>query len=213
MKIPLSKRLKKRAHAEVAMLQDEVVEIFYALCEEDEPVLHDGTAIWRCYNGSRFSEDLDFYAEVGNDFEKKFDEELKNRGLDLRKYKKTANTIFSKISNGAVEVRLEVSLRKPTEKFLRKYEKADGTYMDVYTLSPESLITEKMESYKNRGLIKDIYDIYHLSSYVEKEVSGISEFLSKIEPPIDEENLKVLIYSGVAPSFKDIVKALKRRFE
>jgi predicted nucleotidyltransferase component of viral defense system len=212
MKIPLAKKLKKRMHAEVAMLQDEAVEIFYSICAEHEPVLHGGTAIWRCYNGSRFSEDLDFYAEVGSDFEKKFNEELKSRGLSLLKYKKAPNVIFSKISDGTVEVRLEVSLRKPPEKVLRKYEKADGTYMDVYTLSPEGLMAEKMSAYKGRRFIRDIYDIYHLSGYAEKQVPGIPEFLSKLEKPVDEENLKVLIYSGVAPSFRGIVEALKRRF-
>lgn len=210
MKIPLAKKLKKRAHAEVAILQDEVLEIFYSLCAEHEPVLHGGTAIWRCYGGSRFSEDLDFYADVGDGFENKLREELRGRGLNLLKYKKAPNVIFSKISDGTVEVRLEISLRKPPEKVLKKYEKADGTYIDVYTLSPESLIAEKMKAYEGRRFIRDIYDIYHLSGYAEKPVPGIPEFLSKIEPPVDEENLKVLVYSGVAPSFKGIVEALGR---
>lgn len=213
MKIPLAKKLKKRAHAEVAMLQDEIVEIFYSLCTDHEPVFHGGTAIWRCYGGSRFSEDLDFYAEPGDDFEKKLREELDSRGLSLLKYKKAPNVIFSKISDGTVEVRLELSLMKPPEKVLGKYEKADGTYIDVYTLSPEILISEKMKAYEGRRFIRDIYDIYHLSGYVEKPVPGISGFLSKIEPPVDEGNLKVLVYSGVAPSFKGIMEALRRRFK
>ena len=211
MNIPLSKRLKKKVHTETAMLQDEIVEIFYSLCGGCEPVLHEGTAIWRCYNGNRFSEDLDFYANVHRDFDKEFADELKSRGLALIKYKKSSKVVFSKISNGKVEVRLEISIRKAPEKVLRMYEKTNGAYIDVYTLSPESLLIEKMSAYKDRRFVRDIYDIYHLSNYVDK-IPGISEFLAKIERPIDEENLRVLVYSGVAPSFQSMVEALKRRF-
>lgn len=43
--------------------------------------LHGGTAIWRCYSGNRFSEDVDAY--VDKDIEKidRFFEELKKAGF------------------------------------------------------------------------------------------------------------------------------------
>jgi len=124
MNIPLAKKLRKRAHIEVAVLQDELVEVFYRLCAGEEPVFHGGTAIWRCYGGQRFSEDLDFYAKLGDGFEKKLRGELEGRGLSLLKYKKAPNVVFSKISNGTVEVRLEASLQKPPGKMLGRYEKS-----------------------------------------------------------------------------------------
>jgi len=65
---------------------------------------------------------------------------------------------------------------------------------------------------KGGNSIRDIYDIYFLSGQVEKPVPGMREFLSGIMPPVDEKNLKVLVYSGVAPSFGEIVQALRRRF-
>jgi len=211
MKIALSKKLKKRAHLELASLQDEVVDIFYSL--NPEAVLHGGTAIWRCYDGNRFSEDLDFYSSLEGDFDKKLKEELEKRGLILQKYKKAPYVVFAKITNNRTTVRLEITSKKPQNKELKKYEKIDATYIDIYTLSPDELIKEKMGAYLGRKFIRDIYDIYHLSSYVQTPIQGIKGFLDKLPPPIDEENLKTLVYSGVSPSFKEIVKILKRRFK
>lgn len=200
-------------HLELAMLQDEVIDIVYTICEEDHPVLHGGTAIWRCYDGKRFSEDLDFYGNVESGFEQKLKKVLESRGLILAKYKKTANTVFAKISNNNTTVKLEITTRKAPEKTIKQYKKTNGSTIDIYTLSPEILIYEKMGAYKGRRYIRDIYDVYYLSSFVEKiDKKKIMEFLDKIEPPIDEKNLRTLIYLGLAPSFKEMVEKLKRRF-
>ena len=51
----------------LAELQDEVIDIIYNRVEPDA-TLYGGTAIWRCYGGNRFSEDIDIY--------------LSNRGLN-----------------------------------------------------------------------------------------------------------------------------------
>ena len=64
MKLPLFNRLKKRQHRELALLQDEITDIVYRI--SDEAVLHGGTAIWRCYGGNRFSEDIDIYIPKDN---------------------------------------------------------------------------------------------------------------------------------------------------
>ncbi|MBM3309818.1 MAG: hypothetical protein FJY77_06125, partial [Candidatus Altiarchaeales archaeon] len=53
--IPLALRLKKQAHKKVAEAQDIIVRELYNVF--DNAVLHGGTAIWRCYQGNRFSED------------------------------------------------------------------------------------------------------------------------------------------------------------
>jgi predicted nucleotidyltransferase component of viral defense system len=57
--IPLSLRIKKESHRKIAQAQDLIIEEVYK--KFDRAVLHGGTAIWRCFNGKRFSEDLDFY--------------------------------------------------------------------------------------------------------------------------------------------------------
>ncbi|MGB9719195.1 MAG: nucleotidyl transferase AbiEii/AbiGii toxin family protein [Candidatus Anstonellales archaeon] len=214
MRLPLSKMLKKRMHVDIATLQDEVVDIVYLLLPR--AVLHGGTAIWRCYGGNRFSEDLDFYASPGNGFEKIFERIVKERGLVLNKYKKTENTFFAKLSDGNVEIRVEIALRDVRSPVVRLYEKTNGSQISVFTLSPEDIILEKMSAYSSRKLARDIYDIYHLSSYVTDEkklMKEMRDFLSKIKPPLDEKNLKMLVYSGAVPSFKQMVEALKRRVE
>ena len=58
-RIPLGLRLKKEGHRKIAVAQDILVKEIYK--HFNSAVFHGGTAIWRCYNGVRFSEDLDFY--------------------------------------------------------------------------------------------------------------------------------------------------------
>jgi predicted nucleotidyltransferase component of viral defense system len=214
MRIPLSHKLKKRLHVEIALLQDEIIDIVYSL--KEKAVLHGGTALWRCFSGNRFSEDLDFYLNADKNFEKEFRKKLESRGLNLLKYKKTENSVYSRISNGTTEVRLESALRKTKEFEAREYERADGTYSTVFTLPAEKLLEEKMQAYKNRKLIRDLYDVFMLSSAV-KESSElnckIKEFLEGIPEPSDEKNLKTIVFSGAIPSFGQMVNAIKRRFK
>ena len=152
MKIPLSNKLKKRLHVETALLQDELMDIIYSL--EESAILHGGTAIWRCYEGNRFSEDLDFYFTTVENFENKLSVKLKERSLQLLKYKKTHDIVFSKITNGNVEVRLEINTKpKKIQNVVKSYEKVDGSFMDVFTFSPEQLLLEKINAYNSRKFI------------------------------------------------------------
>ncbi len=52
--------LKTEHQLAVAALQDSVVESIFEM--DENIVMQGGTAIWRCYNGNRFSEDIDIYA-------------------------------------------------------------------------------------------------------------------------------------------------------
>ncbi|MFH1257038.1 MAG: nucleotidyl transferase AbiEii/AbiGii toxin family protein [Candidatus Diapherotrites archaeon] len=210
MRIPLSKRLRKRLHRELALLQDEVADIVYGISQG--AVLHGGTAIWRCYQGNRFSEDLDFCLKAGKNFRQEFSRKAVSSGLELRKFRQTANTIFSAVSNGAAEVRLEIALRTVKNPVVKPYEKADGSHMDVFTLSPECLLLEKIAAYCNRKLARDFYDIYFLNTKiternaVKKEIRAL---LAKGIKPVDEKNLRTLIYSGAIPSYGQMVNALQ----
>ena len=213
MKIPLEKKLRKRAHIELAMLQDEVMDMLFSICTNSELVLHGGTALWRCYGGIRFSEDLDFYSSFEDDFEERLSKEIERRGLTLLKFKKAPYVVYSKITNNQTIVKLEISKNEPPGKILKEYEKVDGSYIDIYTLSPQDLIKEKMNAYLTRKYIRDIYDVYFLSTLIEGNVPEVADSLKELPKPIDEENLKTLIYSGVAPTFQEIVMKLRRRFQ
>lgn len=213
MIIPLEKRLRKRAQVELGMLQDEVMEILYGV--ENGLVLHGGTAIWRCYGGNRFSEDLDFYCvNIGN-IEAGFRKKISERGLTVLKYKKTGNLLFCKISNGAVELRVEINFSATKPAIPTAYEKMDGNSMDVFTLPEDGLILEKISAYAGRKFIRDIYDIYHLSGRAENSApvrKAMRDLLAHAPAPVDESNLKALVYSGAVPSFSQMLEALRRRF-
>jgi len=210
MKLPLFNRLKKRQHRELALLQDEITDIVYRI--SDEAVLHGGTAIWRCYNGLRFSEDLDFYLIPDDRFKESLVHELNSRGLTISKFKKTDNSVFSKIVNNGVEARLEIALRTPKEFEPKAFEKTDGSFFDVFTLPAAGLMEEKMNAYSNRRIIRDFYDVYFLSNLIEPEnfpSKKLKEFLGNLPSPVDEKNLKALVFSGAVPSFGQMLSVLR----
>jgi len=51
--IPLNLKLNKRSEREIAYAQDVIVAELYKFFPE--AIIHGGTAIWRCYQGNRFS--------------------------------------------------------------------------------------------------------------------------------------------------------------
>jgi len=213
MRIPLEKRLRKRAHVEVAALQDEVLELLYAI--DNSLVLHGGTAIWRCYGGNRFSEDLDLYSRAVEKIAGQLPEAVKKRGIEVRKMKKTANLLFCKLADQNAEIRVEVNHAARVKPVLKPYEKVDGTFMEVLTLPPEELIAEKMNAYEKRRLIRDVYDVNHLSSHAQPNpelAEKMRKFLHSLKRPLDEKNLKAIVYSGTIPSFEDIAESLAGRF-
>jgi len=210
MVVPLKNLLKKRSQQELALLQDEVVDLLYSI--EPGAVLHGGTSIWRCYAGKRFSEDLDFYLKPKNNFKEKLEVETKKRGLKVVKFRETENSIYAKISNTTTECSLEIALRNK-KGTLGFYEKADGTTMNILVLTQEELIIEKAKAFKGRKLIRDIYDVFFMLGQVDLSKVGkeIGEILRESEKPVDEKNLKTLVYSGITPTFEQMITLIKVR--
>ena len=213
MNIPLENRLKKKAHVQVALLQDELADLVYSI--DEKAVLHGGTAIWRCYFGNRFSEDLDFYAPKSNSFDE-LPSKAKERGIVVLKFKKTDNLLYSKFSNSEATVRLEANFMSNKQSIVAPFEKADGSVIQVLTLTPEQLIIEKISAYKSRRLIRDLYDIFHLGGLVKEEgkvAKEVGRLLEDLPTPLDEENLKAIVYAGAIPSFSQLKQALSRRWK
>jgi len=208
MGVPLERFLKKRIQLELARLQDEAMDIVLDL--DNDVVFHGGTCIWRCYNGKRFSEDLDFYSTKIN--LERFSEEVSKRGLLVTKFRKTENSIFSKISNNLVEVSIEFALRK-VKGTLVDYEKTNGEKIMVNALSKQELILEKARAFSSRKLVRDIYDVYFLTANC--DLSNIRkeplESINSWGQPVDEKNLKALIYSGIIPSYKEMLDMIRKR--
>ncbi|MFH0955168.1 MAG: nucleotidyl transferase AbiEii/AbiGii toxin family protein [Candidatus Micrarchaeota archaeon] len=212
MTIPLKNRLKRQAQVRLAELQDEAVDIVYRVLPN--AVLHGGTAIWRCFSGNRFSEDLDFYALAGKNFREELEAELRKRSLILSKFKQTENVIFAKISNQQTEVSLEIAVRKSPKTVSTAYERTDGSFVEIFSLSPEDFLAEKASAYQNRRLVRDLYDVFFLldkSDSIEKAKKELEKLVHEFKPPKDEKNLKILVYSGIAPSVNSMLERIRKR--
>ncbi|MBI5388749.1 nucleotidyl transferase AbiEii/AbiGii toxin family protein [Candidatus Woesearchaeota archaeon] len=214
MKLKLIDKLRRKSHKDIALLQDMVMEITYEIFPQ--AILHGGTAIWRCYGGTRFSEDIDLYLRK-TDLQKieQFKTRLKQRRIDLQKFRITANALYAKVVFNGTEVRVESSFLEIKGKTIvvAPYETAEGNYLNIFTLSPESLVEEKVSAYLSRVLIRDIYDIYILLNHckdMEKVKIALAPLLTSKKIPTDEEVLGTLVLVGAVPNTQQIFAALQQ---
>lgn len=212
--IPLQLRLKKKAHRAVSLAQDMLVTELYNYFPL--AVLHGGTAIWRCYQGNRFSEDVDVYLPLKYKNERKIKDflaVLKRKGFSIKKFNVTKNNVFSKMIYQRAEIQLEILFKDVKDRVLKEFELLDGTFMTVYTLSPEKLLLEKILAYNARRKIRDLYDIFFLLRFV-KEKKAISKeltaFLASFKKPVDEPLLKSLILFGLVPKLSELLIYLEK---
>ncbi|MDP2947430.1 MAG: nucleotidyl transferase AbiEii/AbiGii toxin family protein [Nanoarchaeota archaeon] len=208
--IPLILKLKRNNHKKIAEAQDKIINELYKIF--NNAVLHGGTALWRCYNGNRFSEDIDVY--LPKDI-KKIDllfENFKKSGFILDKKKVGENSIYSTLIFDNTIVRFE-ALFKNVKGSLKEYLSVNGNYITCYTLTPERLIIEKINTYQKRLKVRDLYDIFFLLrhiniSYEIKEM--LKELINNFKKPIDEQDLQVIIIEGVVPSVEDMLNRIRR---
>lgn len=209
MKIPLILRLKKEAHKNVAEAQDLIVQELYAVF--DDAVIHGGTAVWRCYGGNRFSEDIDVYlAEDAAKITVLFSN-FQKKGFSIEKKKMTEHSLYSRLKFNRTFVEFEAFFKK-AKGCLKEYETSEGNLVSVYTLTPEQLINEKIDAYLGRRKIRDLYDVFFLLRYVTnfKEIRAKVEFLiQNFKPPIDEKELKVLILEGLIPTSQKMLEYIR----
>ena len=210
IKIPLNLKLKKRSQKELAYAQDILVEEIYVFFPK--AILHGGTAIWRCYNGNRFSDDIDIYIEKDK---KKIDDffgSLEKKSFQIIKKRIKENSIYSKIIIGGISMEFEATfqVKKPV---LKQYETSESFFINVYTLSPEELVKEKVNAYMKRRKIRDLYDIFFLLNYTKKEeeiINYLNNLIRNFQVPLDEENLKAIIISGAVPNSKQLLEAIEK---
>ncbi len=209
--MPLILKIKKKRHKEVAEAQDIIVEELYNFFEN--AVLHGGTAIWRCYQGNRFSEDIDAYLPRNTEKINEFFKSLKKKGFEIKKKKIKENSLYSALQINRTTVRFE-ALFKKSNRTLKEYQTCQGTLVTVYTLTPEQLIKEKANAYLKRRKIRDLYDVFYLLRYAEnqKEIrKTLKQLIKKYEPPTDQEQLKTLILTGITPDTQKMLEYIKRR--
>ncbi len=194
----------------LAELQDEVIDIIYNRVEPDA-ILYGGTAIWRCYGGSRFSEDIDIY--LSNAGLSTFIRSLPKYGLRLLSRDKELPSII-KVAKGEASLLLETKEER-SESMIRQYVRVDGSSITISVFTPTEMLISKIEAYEGRRFIRDIYDIFILTRFLDKSdhvvASSLSSFLAKSKPPVDEDVLKSLIYTGKSDlRYSDMLDYIKR---
>ena len=212
IRVPLQTKLKREIHRKIAYAQDLIVKEVYSIF--DKAVLHGGTAIWRCYDGKRFSEDLDFYLPHDK---KKIDvlyEKLKMAGFEIKKKKISENSIYSELELNRTLVRLEATFQK-IHGVICDYEMSDGNILSVYSLTPESFLIEKSSTYLKRFKVRDLWDVFFLLKIIDspKEIKEIRNLIKNYKKPIDEEDLKVILLDGIVPSANEMIDYIKRKWE
>lgn len=208
---PIALTLKNKNYLNIAKDQDLVIESIFSA--SNDVVLHGGTAVWRCYGGKRFSTDIDIYVKKPNVLNKIINRLLTNgfqvNKLKLRKGRKTL--FYYNLHYGAnIVMEANISQKKGV---LVSYTNVDNSKIGVIAIPPEDLITEKINAYNSRRLVKDLYDIYILtqsSAKTEIVKKEIKQLLSDIKKPVDYNALKDFVYVGVIPLFEQIVEYLQR---
>ena len=210
--IPLQIKLKRENHRRIAYAQDLVVKEVCSVF--DKAVLHGGTAIWRCYNGKRFSEDLDFYLPKNKEKIEILFENLKKAGFEIKKKKVSDNSVYSELELDRTSVRLEATFQKISG-VLCDYEMSDGNIISIYSLSPELFLIEKSNTYLKRFKVRDLWDVFFLLKFIRnpEKIKEIENLIKKYKKPIDEGDLKILLLEGIVPSADEMINYIARKWE
>ncbi len=211
-RIPLQVRLKREVHRKIALAQDLIVKEVYSIF--NKAVLHGGTAIWRCYSGKRFSEDLDFYLPKNRESIERLFDRLKLRGFEIKKKKISENSIYSELELDRTSVRLEATFQNISG-IICDYEMSDGNFISIYSLTPEAFLAEKINTYLKRLKVRDLWDVFFLLKSVDdpKKIKEIISLIKHYKKPVDEENLRTILLEGIVPSAREMMDYIKRKWE
>ena len=212
IKIPLQIKLKREVHRKIAYAQDLIVKEVYSVF--DKAVLHGGTAIWRCYNGIRFSEDLDFYLSYDLKKIELLFENLKKVGFEIKKKKISERSIYLELELDRTSVRLEATFQKISG-VICDYEMSDGNIISIYSLTPKSFLIEKSNTYLKRFKVRDLWDVFFLLKMVNdtSSIKEIGDLIKNYKRPIDGADLKVILLEGIIPSTSEMIEYIKQKWE
>ena len=98
---------------------------------------------------------------------------------------------------------------------IRQYVRVDGSSTTVSVFTPAEMLIRKIEAYQGRRFVRDVYDIFILTRFLDKGdhvvASSLSSFLTKSKPPVDEDALKPLIYTGKSDfRYSEMLDYIKR---
>ena len=93
-------------------------------------------------------------------------ESLEKKGFNIIKKRIKENSVYSVLKFNTTLVRFEAIFKDIKNFILKEYETSESVFINVYTLTPEELIKEKVEAYTKRKKIRDLYDIFFLLSQI-----------------------------------------------
>ncbi|MEM4066309.1 MAG: nucleotidyl transferase AbiEii/AbiGii toxin family protein [Candidatus Micrarchaeaceae archaeon] len=118
-----------------------------------------------------------------------------------------------RIAKGDVSILSEA--REGTgENTIREYYRVDGSSLTINVLTPTELFVRKIQAYLGRRFVRDIYDLFVLTKFLDKKDyiirSSLSRLLDNTPPPLDEKILRSLIYAGNANvTYSEILNYLR----
>lgn len=211
---PLMLRLRRPDFLSLAELQDRFVDTIFSF--DHDFVLHGGTAIWRCYNGNRFSFDIDGYITSKKEsvlLKRDLTWEISRGGMRLTNMRTMDGTIIAGVASDTSELKLELlHTKRRIRPVIANYERVDGSALSIRTLSAADFAIEKAEAYVHRHYIRDLYDVYQLVDRAKQDPgvrSRLRRFVNRIEPAAESPSLNEIVFSGIVPSFDDMVSHIK----
>jgi hypothetical protein len=210
----LYEELKTREQKSIAMLQDTAMDIVDRAIKNY--VLHGGTAIWRCYNGNRFSYDLDFYFD-SRDICMRLEKQASVYGLRMECSDK--KKVYARLYGYNSHVGIQAE-RKKVRGITANFLKGNGSSLTVMVLSPTAIFLEKISAYTDRLESKDLYDLYLLASGSEggaysvdkTKVKGkLNGMIAGFKKPSDSwGSLEAMILHGRLPPISDTLDYLRK---
>ena len=98
---------------------------------------------------------------------------------------------------------------------IRQYVRVDGNSTTVSVFTPAEMLIRKIETYQGRRFVRDVYDIFILTRFLDKGdhvvASSLCSFVAKFKPPVDEDALKSLTYTGKSDfRYSEMLDYIKR---
>lgn len=166
-------------HAERLYIQD-VMLVTISRDTVDELVFKGGTALLKCYQLDRFSEDLDFTERVPIEFDDllgAIERDLGRYGLPVvdREVERSESAVRLRVAvegplydgdrRSRCYIRLHVNTRSSVKDFaVRRYTPPfrDLPTVDLVVLREPEILAEKIRAICTRSQPRDLYDIYHM---------------------------------------------------
>lgn len=229
--------IQNKGFAEVDYLQNVLLFIIYNSIG-NEVIFKGGTALYKCFNLDRFSEDLDFNVDekVSLDF---IERDLKNFKIEFEKEEeiyennkkiilKIKGPLYNGIKNSLCRLVLDFSFREETEK--KPVLKTIGRFLEeipsfqVVVMDLEEIFSEKVRAIMTRKKARDVYDLnFLLDLGVKPNIKMINKklkyysskynkkiFLEKVKEKQDiwETEMKNLVTN--IPNFNEVLRKIKK---